>query len=205
MTLNIYYPVVAALALFFSSSACFSQDGRTAYHDFWTETEAIFSNPETSPLLPDDAARFDSIARYPFNPKYRIKATWEPAEGAKPQSVKTTTEARRRMQKAGVLKFEVGGEKISLPVYRDLTAARMKVEDPWLFLPFTDLTNGSETYGGGRYIELNESDLRGESAVIDFNVAYNPYCVYNPKYSCPIPPAENHIPVKIEAGARVEQ
>lgn len=204
MTFKIYASA-AVLGLFCFSNFGFAQDGRTAYRDFWSKTEAMFLNPETSPLLSDDAARFDSIARYPFNPKFRIEASWEPAEGAKPQSVKTTTEAVRRMQIAGVLKFEIDGEKISLPVYRDLTAARMKVEDPGLFLPFTDLTNGSETYGGGRYIELDESALRGESAVIDFNVAYNPYCVYNPKYSCPIPPAENHIPVRIEAGARVDQ
>lgn len=205
MALKLLIPVAASVALFFYSNGSIAQEGRAAYLDFWSKTEADFANSETSPLAPEDVASFDSIARYDFDPQYRIVAKWKSLEGVKPQSLKTTTAATRMMQKAGVLEFSINGEAVTLPVYRDLTLARMKVEDPGLFLPFTDLTNGSETYGGGRYIEINASALKGDRAVIDFNVAYNPYCVYSPKYSCPIPPAENHIPARIEAGARVNQ
>lgn len=190
---------------FVSYPSLSAQEGRAAYVQFWEKTERIFADPETSPLDDKDRARFDSIPRYPYNPDFRYAAQWEPTEGAKPQSVETTTEARRRMQKVGVLKFKADTAELELPVYIDLTLARMKVADPTYFLPFTDLTNGGDTYGGGRYIDIEASALGSSETFIDFNLAYNPYCVYNPKYSCPIPPAANHLPIRIEAGARVER
>lgn len=196
------------ILLFIGCTATLSvnaQEGRGVYTRFWEETEKIFADPEKSPLTDRDRARFDSIARYPYNPAFRYTAQWKPIEGAKPQSIETTTEAKRRMQKAGVLIFLADSLEVELPVYRDLTAARMKVTEPSYFLPFTDLTNGGETYGGGRYIDLDAASLGASETVLDFNLAYNPYCVYNPKYSCPVPPAENHVPIRIEAGARIDR
>ena len=70
-----------------------------------------------------------------------------------------------------------------------------------LFLPFTDNTNGVETYGGGRYIDLKIP--AGNTINIDFNKAYNPYCAYSDKYSCPIPPPENHLDIEIKAGIKL--
>lgn len=67
---------------------------------------------------------------------------------------------------------------------------------------FRDTTSGKETYGGGRYLELEPADLTDNRAVLDFNKAYNPYCAYNPSYACPLPPAENTLPVAVNAGER---
>ncbi len=71
-----------------------------------------------------------------------------------------------------------------------------------LFLPFTDLTSGEESYGGGRYIDLETTGIINNRLVIDFNKAYNPYCTYSDGYNCPIPPRENDLPVAIRAGEK---
>jgi uncharacterized protein (DUF1684 family) len=72
----------------------------------------------------------------------------------------------------------------------------------YLFVPFKDMTNGKETYGGGRYLDLETTDIQNDSVILDFNKAYNPYCAYSNGYSCPIPPKENHLAVSIEAGEK---
>jgi uncharacterized protein (DUF1684 family) len=104
-------------------------------------------------------------------------------------------------RKYGIATFTINGKECKLSVYQFMKL----INDPQykndLFLPFKDLSNGKETYGGGRFLELVIPE--GDELVIDFNKAYNPLCCYhNPKYSCPIPPAENHLQVKILAGEK---
>ena len=77
----------------------------------------------------------------------------------------------------------------------------MKVEDTYSIL-FRDKTTGQDTYGGGRYIELNPTEFTDNRVILDFNTAYNPYCAYNPSFACPLPPAENTLPVAVRAGER---
>lgn len=174
-----------------------------AFHGFWQRVDSVFSNAEISPLAPADIARFDSVARFPYQPSFAVKAIWQPIAAAKPQDVETTTSAKRRMQKVGVLSFELKGQEVELPVYKDISMARLKNEDVAYFLPFTDLSNGEQTYEGGRYLDLEPLGAEKAEIVLDFNLAYNPYCVYSPRYSCPIPPLENHVPLRITAGARL--
>ncbi len=174
-----------------------------AYHTFWQHVDSVFLNPEISPLEPVDIARFDSVARFPYRRSFAVKARWQPITAAKPQDVETTTSAKRRMQKVGILVFELQNQEVNLPVYKDISLARMKNEDVSYFLPFTDLSNGEETYGGGRYLDLEPLGKETAEIVLDFNLAYNPYCVYSARYSCPIPPIENHVPLPITAGARM--
>ena len=100
---------------------------------------------------------------------------------------------------AGIFSFELGGEPRRLTAY-ELEGAHA---DGRLFLPFLDATSGSETYGAGRYLDL-EPDDDGTYA-IDFNQAYHPSCVYAPQFSCPLTPAENRLPVRIEAGERLPE
>ena len=96
----------------------------------------------------------------------------------------------------GKLHFELGGNKYALEVYRNESYNRKGQEI--YFIPFYDLTNGNETYSGGRYLDIH--NLSGENITLDFNNAYNPYCVYNHEYSCPIPPLQNSIKTEIKAG-----
>ncbi|MCB0475507.1 MAG: DUF1684 domain-containing protein, partial [Flavobacteriaceae bacterium] len=96
--------------------------------------------------------------------------------------------------------FELNGQSLKLHVYQNQELIKQAEYENHIFIPFTDLSSGNESYGGGRYIDLEIP--RGDTLVIDFNKAYNPYCAYNHKYSCPIPPRENSLPVAIHAGVK---
>nr|MCU0394110.1 DUF1684 domain-containing protein [Thermoflexibacter sp.] len=95
--------------------------------------------------------------------------------------------------------FEIDKQKLQLTIYKSMD----RVSKGVLFLPFKDQTNGEETYSAGRYVEVKNNN--GSSIIIDFNKAYSPYCAYNETYSCPLPPKENHLNVKILAGERYSQ
>jgi uncharacterized protein (DUF1684 family) len=100
-----------------------------------------------------------------------------------------------------MLEFEIDGRSFNLPVYQSKDMMKMLEHKDYLFFPFTDLTNGSKTYGGVRYIGL-KIPKEGNNVIIDFNQAYNPYCAYSGRYSCPIVPQENHLDIEIRAGVK---
>jgi len=127
-----------------------------------------------------------------------VKATFVPTPGQKSFEMPTTTERKPRYRKEGELHFVLQNDSLKLSVYRNLELSKRPGFENYLFLPFTDSTNGFESYGGGRYLDL-QGPL-SDTIIIDFNKAYNPYCAYNHRYSCPIPPQENHLPLRIEAG-----
>lgn len=195
-----YLPFVAAVLSF--STGC-SQDPspREAYTEFWEKTDMEFADPEKSPLNEAARAEFDSVPRYDFDENYRVEARWEPLEGQKPMTFETTGPRKHRYQKAGILHFKIDSVELQLSAYRNLDLLRDAEYRNELFVPYTDETSGLTTYGGGRYVELEVP--ASDEAIIDFNRAYNPYCVYSDRYSCPIPPAENHLEVPIPAGAQV--
>jgi uncharacterized protein (DUF1684 family) len=112
--------------------------------------------------------------------------------------MKTTTDRLPEYRKYGEVHFKLDGEERILEVYQSLDVAKKPGYEDYLFIPFTDETNGIDTYEVGRYIDLTIPTSEG--VVIDFNKCYNPYCSYGSGYSCPIPPEANHLPIKIEAG-----
>ena len=91
---------------------------------------------------------------------------------------------------------------MQLTLYRSVALSMLPDYKDYLFLPFTDETNGTETYGGGRYIDMRDGDIKDGKVVIDFNRAYNPYCAFSGGYACPKPPDENHLPMAIQAGEK---
>ncbi len=111
----------------------------------------------------------------------------------------TTTDQRPKYLVYAIAIFEINEEEYHLNIYKSYSSSIPEYED-YLFLPFTDETSGNETYGGGRFIDLRI--VEGSEMVIDFNQAYNPYCAYNHGYSCPIPPKDNHLKMRIEAGVK---
>ena len=114
--------------------------------------------------------------------------------------METTTDRLPEYVQYGVLKFTLRGEEYELKIYQNINLIEREGYEDYLFLPFLDDTNGEESYGGGRYIEARIPE--GDTMEIDFNKAYNPYCAYNEKYSCPIVPRENYLPLKVEAGVK---
>lgn len=202
----VFLPLLPALLSF--SSGCTQDVGqrdltpREAYEEFWQKVDGDFADAEKSPLSAEMLAEFDSVPRYAYDPAYRVEALWVPLSGEKPMTFETTGDVKHRYQKAGLIRFDLDSVSLELSAYLNLDLMRQSPEGNSLFVPFTDETSGFDTYGGGRYLEVDLPE--GETAVVDFNFAYNPYCVYSERYSCPIPPRENHLEVPIRAGARVE-
>jgi hypothetical protein len=163
--------------------------------EFRAEKDAFFREHQ-SPLTPEQRATFEGLAYYPDNGELVIRAELE-SEGVDLDEVivmQTTTGGEQTYRRAGVVRFEVDGVPAQVTLF---TASDMHD----LFLPFRDATSAKETYGAGRYLEVEPPDLR-RRVVVDFNYAYNPYCAYNPDWSCPIPPGENWIAVPIRAGEK---
>ena len=168
----------------------------TELEDFRVEKDAFFRDDPHSPLLPEQRASFDGLSYYPENQALRIRARLETDGVDRDERIvmQTTTGDEQEYRRAGVVRFDVDGEATSITLYRS-----GDVEE--LFLPFRDATSGRETYGAGRYLDVEPSDGDGLVSV-DLNYAYNPNCAYNPAWSCPIPPAENWLTVPIRAGER---
>lgn len=177
-----------------------NDDGYQEYKDFWAETDSDFKDTEKSPLPKDQITEFDSVPRYAFNPDYRVIAEWVPVEKSKPFYFETTGKIKQKYRKVGIARFTLNGKPLELSVYKNLELSNMEGFKDYLFVPFTDESNGFETYGGGRYISMHAEPA--DSIIIDFNQSYNPYCAYNDRYSCPIPPRENFLDVAIPAGAK---
>ena len=114
--------------------------------------------------------------------------------------MKTTTNRVAKERVFGILSFTINGQLLKLNVYQSEPEIDSDADSDYLFLPFLDATNGETSYGGGRYIDLTIPTT--DELIIDFNKAYNPYCAYNEKYSCPIVPRENYLALEIRAGVK---
>ena len=157
----------------------------------------LLEHPQ-SPLLPEDREHFQGAHYYPVDGNYRVVATFVPEEHPGTFRVQTSTGDSKEYTRAGRLNFQVDDQNLSLVAF--LPPADEPLHGNRLFVPFRDKTSGKETYGAGRYLDLNKRP--GDQYVVDFNRAYNPYCAYSPYYSCPIPPGENNLPVEIRAGEK---
>jgi uncharacterized protein len=159
-----------------------------------------FLDGEKSPLSPKEKRKFKGFHFYPINLKYRVQATFKRTEGMPNFAMKTTTDRLPQYVKYGEVHFRIDDQDFMLEVYQSPDIMKLPGYEDYLFIPFTDSTNGNETYDVGRYLEFRIPT--SENVVIDFNKCYNPYCAYSPRYSCPIPPAPNHLPIPIPVGEK---
>jgi uncharacterized protein (DUF1684 family) len=167
---------------------------KTVYE--WQKNKnAYFQDPNTSPLRPKEKKKFNGLDFFTPDSKYQVNAFFRESVTKDTIQMKTNTGSVTSEIRYGNLFFELNNRQYVLPVYREVGA-----EEDYVFLPFTDLTNGDLTYGGGRYLDFT-FPLK-ETVLIDFNKAYNPYCAYNPKYSCPLVPSVNHLDIAIIAGEK---
>jgi len=153
---------------------------------------------EDEPVPKSRKAKLLPLAYFPIDPEYSVAAALQPAASETIVEMATSTGEARRQRIVGTLEFVLKGQPLKLVAAVDADAANLD----HITVMFTDLTTGTETYPGGRYIDL---DRNGSGIYeLDFNRAYNPYCYYNESYSCPYPPRENRLQVPIRVGERLK-
>jgi len=163
------------------------------------DRDALMRDSSESPVPKEKRATFPPLPYFATNAEYRVPAALTVNPVADDiLEMATSTGQRRRMQRIGTLEFTLKGERLKLTAFVDATEKDLRR----LFVPFGDLTSGTETYPGGRYIDLDRTATGIYD--LDFNRAYHPYCLYNPTYDCPIPPRENRLRLPIRAGERLK-
>lgn len=149
-----------------------------------------------SPLTEEQKRIFTKLTFYEINPAYKVKARLIPIENKKVREVPLTDGSKQRYIEHSFAEFELGGKTNKLLLLQAMNEADKRN----FFLAFADATSAGETYGGGRYLNVRQDGKT--SITLDFNLAYNPYCAYNPDYACPIPPKENLLDIALEAGEK---
>lgn len=163
-----------------------------------------FSDTTTSPFNNVDVQRFDELDYYEVKDKYVVWAQFERIEPGEPFVMPTTGSKTPYYIRYGKLRFSIDGQDEELTVYRNIGHEGSDQYEDYLFVPFKDETNGEATYSGGRYLGLQMPIYNGELVKLDFNKAYNPFCVYNyDEFDCPIPPEANHLDIAIKAGEKM--
>lgn len=161
--------------------------------DFRKAKDEFFKTDRQSPVDFSEQKNFTGLKYYPENPSLRFDLAIEKAKTQERIIMATSTGDEQDYIHIGQIRFTVKGQEASLQVYVSTAGGDY-------FIPFVDATAPAETYGAGRYLEPH--DLGGGKLHVDFNLAYNPYCAYNDRWSCPIPPRANRIAVRIEAGEK---
>lgn len=157
------------------------------------DKDIAFREGEESPIK--DRASFKGLNYYSFNKDYILDFVLEKAEKAETVDIKMTDGTTEKLILFGKIKGEFQSFTLTLTLYQR--------ENGDFFLPFKDKTAPTETYGGGRYLDLPLKNAKNNQLRVDFNLAYNPFCAYNTDFACPIPPAENTLPIRIEAGEKL--
>jgi uncharacterized protein (DUF1684 family) len=171
-----------------------------AIEKFQKDLNTEFADAKTSPLTVEDLTVFKTLDFYPINENFFVVAKFIRTENEKPFEMKTSTDRKPMYVKYGEAHFEIYGKSFKLNVYSNIELLKKEEYKDYLFLPFSDLTSGKESYIGGKYIDLKTP--KGDTIVIDFNTSYNPSCAYNHRYSCPKVPLENDLNIEINAGVK---
>ena len=163
------------------------------------QKDEYFRSSHGSPIPAAERGGFKGLPYFPVDEGLRFEGlSLERYTGSEPVlfQIPTSDGQLREAERAGVFRFEREGTRHSLTGYTFAGGGSGSV-----FVPFLDVTSGKESYGAGRYLDLHPE--HDGTYALDFNLAYHPSCVYDPKYSCPLTPAENRLPIRIEAGERL--
>lgn len=163
----------------------------TELENFRAEKDDFFASHPQSPLTPAQKQAFQGLHYFDENPALRFEVVVEPFPEREQIEVQTSTGDVRIYTRHGRFNFLVDGQEAGLTIYE---------AGQGFFLPFVDSLAGKETYPAGRYLDLEA--LPGNRFLVDFNLAYNPYCAYNDVWSCPLTPFENRLKVPIRAGEK---
>jgi uncharacterized protein len=159
---------------------------------FRAEKDRFFERHHQSPLTPIQKQHFNGLNYFPENESLRLEIDVELSTTSESIMIQTTGGQPQSYQRFGKFKFQVDGQSAELTIYEN---------GHGYFLPFVDSLSGKETYPSGRYLEPEK--LPNGKFLVDFNLAYNPYCAYNEQWSCPITPAANRLKVAVRAGEKI--
>jgi uncharacterized protein (DUF1684 family) len=194
--------LIGALVLFATACSPTPVDDEASFAkslvEFRAAKDQAFREPD-SPVPPARRAELLPLAYFPGSVDYQVPAVLRVEANRVTLEMPTSTGERRLMQRVGTLEFALKGQSLTLGAFIEAAAPNMDR----LFVPFVDLTSGTETYPAGRYLDLDRTPTG--IYVIDFNRAYNPYCYYNPVYDCPFPPRENRLKVPVRAGEKMKE
>ncbi|MEJ0057167.1 MAG: DUF1684 domain-containing protein [Bacteroidota bacterium] len=187
---------LGAIVFYSLSSGSSDEDYKAGIRKERQEKDSFMKNSEESPI--EDKNAFTALNYFEPDPKYRVTANLEKIDNKKVILLPTSTNEESNYLEYAWAEFEIDGVKNRLLL---LEVMAMGPTRGTLFLAFADETSAKETYGAGRYLELKKMPGAG-TMVLDFNKAYNPYCAYTDKFSCPFPPKENVLKVAIRAGEK---
>ena len=169
------------------------RDSLSSFIDNYIQTHEVVTGAERQRL------RF-----FPVDENYRVNCDFEPVENSRWFKMETSGLFKKMYRLYGIAHFTIHDTLLTLNIYQSQDLMQNAKYGDYLFIPFTDLTSGNESYVGGRYFDFKKSDIQNKKFELDFNKAYNPYCAYvSNRYNCPIPPKENNLPVAIRAGEKV--
>jgi hypothetical protein len=197
------HPALVTLALVLLTSACSTATPPDA-KDYAAKLSADRAAKNAAFAATDDPvptarhAALLPLVYFPIDPDYDVPAALKPAPSGPPVKMPTSTGTERDMRRVGTLEFSLKGQPLKLAAFIEVGAKDLNR----LFVPFTDATTGTETYPGGRYLDLDRTATNLYD--LDFNRAYNPYCYFNATYECPYPPAESRLKVPVAAGEKVK-
>lgn len=163
-----------------------------ALNRFRAEKDDFFAHHPHSPLAEEQRQSFSGLDYFPENPDLRLEVMVEPSPTQEKIQIPTSTGDFQHYYQYGSFSFDLDGQEAELTIYYN---------EHGYFLPFVDALAGEETYPAGRYLEIEP--LGNGRFLVDFNMAYNPYCAYNPYWSCPLTPFENRLKVPIRAGEKI--
>ncbi|MET3732840.1 DUF1684 domain-containing protein [Moheibacter stercoris] len=189
--------ILASLILFFLGISCGTQKKVSTY-TYQKELRDFYNNPKTTPLKGEEISQFKGITFFPIDNQFKVLANFKAIENGKILPFPTSAKKIKHYKEYGIIQFTIQNQPLELTLYQ--SEPLHEGYENSLFLPFTDETNGDTSYGGGRYLDLETTDIQNNQIWIDFNKAYNPYCAYSKHYNCPIPPANNYLEIEIKAG-----
>jgi uncharacterized protein (DUF1684 family) len=184
---------ILLLAALLISMASFAQKD-------YTDSIKAFEKRYVDSLYPIIKADTAFIRFYPIDPSLKLKAKVELLTNQQPFKLVTSSGKTKEAEKYALVRFTINGKQHQLYAYQLVQLKNNSTTSKHLFIPFIDGTSGKESYYGGRYIDMETTDVKNGTLTLDFNKAYNPYCAFTTGYNCPIPPKENTLTIPIKAG-----
>jgi len=190
---------ISILFVFVSSFAFSQNDYITELLAHRKSVDLEFGDTAQS-ILPDSIAlKFEHLNYFEPDEAFKVTCKVKVSSGEEFDML-TSRGEKKKYRRYGYLKFKLNGKRFKLPIYQSIRLMKIDKYKDYIFIPFTDLTSGNQSYGGGRYVETTIP--KGKTFILDFNYAFNPYCHYTTGYNCSIPPSENFLNVEIKAGEK---